>query len=67
MSEGVGKRPDDEGDDPLWNDFENCAQAVTFLYRNQAWKALQNAAAATTQLYKSGLDHKRKAYDKGKK
>uniref|UniRef100_A0A8R1TLA6 Uncharacterized protein n=1 Tax=Onchocerca volvulus TaxID=6282 RepID=A0A8R1TLA6_ONCVO len=65
MSEGGGKRSDDEGDDLLWNDFENCAQSVTLLYRNPSWKAMQTAAASTTQLYKSGIEHKKKAYDRG--
>lgn len=64
-SEGGGKRSDDEGDDLLWNDFENCAQSVTLLYRNPSWKTMQTAAASTTQLYKSGLEHKKKAYDRG--
>lgn len=66
MSDGNGgKRSDDEGDDLLWNDFENCAQSVTFLYRNPSWKTMQTAAASTTQLYKSGVEHKKKAYDRG--
>ncbi|VDK70538.1 unnamed protein product [Litomosoides sigmodontis] len=65
MSEGGGKRSDDEGDDLLWNDFESCAQSVTLLYRNPSWKAMQTAAASTTQLYKSGIEHKKKAYDRG--
>ncbi|VDK46813.1 unnamed protein product, partial [Gongylonema pulchrum] len=65
MSDGGGKRSDDEGDDLLWNDFENCAQSVSLLYRNPSWKAMQAAAAFTTQLYKSGLEHKKKAYDRG--
>uniref|UniRef100_A0A914R7U4 Uncharacterized protein n=1 Tax=Parascaris equorum TaxID=6256 RepID=A0A914R7U4_PAREQ len=46
MCEGVGTRVDDE----------SCAQSVTLLYRNPTWKALQKAAASTTQLYKSGLE-----------
>ncbi|EJW77327.1 hypothetical protein WUBG_11763, partial [Wuchereria bancrofti] len=65
MNEGGGKRSDDEGDDLLWNDFESCAQSVTLLYRNPSWKAMQTAAASTTQLYKSGIEHKKKAYDRG--
>ncbi|VDN04861.1 unnamed protein product [Thelazia callipaeda] len=65
MNEGGGKRSDDEGDDLLWNDFENCAQSVTILYRTPSWKAMQTAAAYTTQLYKSSIEHKKKAYDRG--
>lgn len=49
----------------LWTDFENCAQTVTRLYREANWRTLQTAAASTTQLYKTGLDSHRKAYDKG--
>lgn len=64
--DGCGKnRSDEDTDDPLWGDFESCAQAVTLLYKNPTWKALQTAAASTTQLYKSGLDAKKKAYEKG--
>lgn len=65
MCEGVGTRVDDEVDDHLWNDFESCAQSVTLLYRNPTWKALQKAAASTTQLYKSGLEREKKSFDKG--
>ncbi|VDK45666.1 unnamed protein product [Anisakis simplex] len=61
----MGIRVDDELEDHLWNDFESCAQSVTLLYRNPTWKTLQKAAASTTQLYKSGLERQKKAFDKG--
>lgn len=65
MSDGGGKRFDDDISDGLWREFENCAQAVTLLYRNPSWRALQTAAASTTQLYKSGLEHQKNAFEKG--
>ncbi|KHN73715.1 UPF0472 protein C16orf72 -like protein [Toxocara canis] len=65
MCEGLGARLDEEVEDHLWNDFESCAQSVTLLYRNPTWKALQKAAASTTQLYKSGLEREKKSFDRG--
>lgn len=56
---------DDELEDGLWNEFENCAQGIAHLFRNTNWKNLQAAAASTTQLYKSGLDGKKRAYERG--
>ncbi|CAJ0930052.1 unnamed protein product, partial [Mesorhabditis belari] len=51
--------------DRLWADFETCATSVARLYREPTWKVVQVAAAATTQLYKNGIEIHRKAFDKG--
>lgn len=65
MAENGSRGNEDEIDDGLWNEFENCAQEVAHLFRNSNWKNLQSAAACTTQLYKSGLDAKKRAYERG--
>lgn len=36
-----------------------------FRYRNANWRNLQLAAASTTQLYKSGLDMKKRSFERG--
>uniref|UniRef100_A0A914EGP8 Uncharacterized protein n=1 Tax=Acrobeloides nanus TaxID=290746 RepID=A0A914EGP8_9BILA len=56
---------DDESDDGLWNEFETCAQSVAHLFRGANWKNLQTAASNTTQLYKSGLECKKRSFEKG--
>lgn len=56
---------DDDPEDGLWREFENCAQAVAHLFRCANWRNLQTAAASTTQLYKSGLDSKKRAFERG--
>ncbi|KAH7727685.1 Protein C48B6.3 [Aphelenchoides avenae] len=56
---------DDESDDGLWNDFESCAQAVAHLFRANTFQNLQAAAARTTQLYKSGVECKKRSREKG--
>lgn len=45
--------------------LQHCAASVTRVYRECDWRSLQTAAAATTQLYKSGLDCHKRGYDKG--
>uniref|UniRef100_A0A915EB79 Uncharacterized protein n=1 Tax=Ditylenchus dipsaci TaxID=166011 RepID=A0A915EB79_9BILA len=62
MSEGSR---DDDSDDGLWMEFEHCAQAVAHLFRGANWRNLQTAAASTTQLYKSGLETKKRSFEKG--
>lgn len=49
----------------LWEDFQKSAQAVGLLYNDVSWKHMQNAAFYTTQLYKSGIDHQRRAFERG--
>jgi hypothetical protein len=56
---------DDESDDGLFHDFENCAHAVGQLFRTNSWQNLQTAAAKTTQLYKSGLECKKRSRERG--
>uniref|UniRef100_A0A915N7T1 Uncharacterized protein n=1 Tax=Meloidogyne javanica TaxID=6303 RepID=A0A915N7T1_MELJA len=56
---------EDSSDDGLWNEFETCATSVTHLYRNSNWRTLQSAAASTTQLYKHGLEMKKRSFDRG--
>ncbi|TKR92733.1 hypothetical protein L596_007328 [Steinernema carpocapsae] len=70
MSEHGGNRrtlPDDESNDeaPFYNDFETCAQSVALLYKECNWRNLQIAATTTTQLYKSGVDAKKRAMERG--
>ncbi|KAF7637496.1 hypothetical protein Mgra_00003011 [Meloidogyne graminicola] len=56
---------EDSSDDGFWNEFETCATSVTHLYRNSNWRTLQSAAASTTQLYKHGLEMKKRSFDRG--
>ncbi|GMT00248.1 hypothetical protein PENTCL1PPCAC_22422 [Pristionchus entomophagus] len=49
----------------LWSDFEHCAASVTRVYRECDWRSLQTAAAATTQLYKNGLECHKRGFEKG--
>lgn len=66
MSEGGRSGTnEDESDDGLWGDFETCAQAVAHLFRSANWRNLQTAAGSTTQLYKSGLELKKRAFERG--
>lgn len=66
MSEiGRGGINEEDSDDGLWSDFETSAQAVAHLFRNSNWRNLQAAAGSTTQLYKNGLEFKKRAFEKG--
>jgi len=56
---------DDSSDDGLWSEFENSATAVANLFRGANWRNLQSAAASTTQLYKNGLEAKKRSFEKG--
>uniref|UniRef100_A0A914HD41 Ribosomal protein S4/S9 N-terminal domain-containing protein n=1 Tax=Globodera rostochiensis TaxID=31243 RepID=A0A914HD41_GLORO len=62
---GGSPQDEDSSDDGLWNEFETCATSVTHLYRNSNWRTLQQAAASATQLYKSGLECKKRSFDRG--
>ncbi|KAL3091228.1 hypothetical protein niasHT_029271 [Heterodera trifolii] len=62
---GASHQDEDSSDDGLWNEFETCATSVTHLYRNSNWRTLQQAAASATQLYKSGLECKKRSFDRG--
>ncbi|MFH4981495.1 hypothetical protein AB6A40_008204 [Gnathostoma spinigerum] len=65
MSEDISKSSDDDLEDHLWDEFQNCATSTTLLYKNPSWQSLQKAATATTKLYKSGLDLKKRGFEKG--
>uniref|UniRef100_A0A1I8A5V9 HUWE1-associated protein modifying stress responses n=1 Tax=Steinernema glaseri TaxID=37863 RepID=A0A1I8A5V9_9BILA len=67
MSEqGARKSEEDVSDEQtFYNDFEACAQSVALLYRDCSWKSLQIAAASSTQLYKSGIEAKKRAWERG--
>ncbi|KAK0426131.1 hypothetical protein QR680_009546 [Steinernema hermaphroditum] len=56
---------DDAGDETQFYNFEACAQSVALLYRDCNWKNLQVAAATSTQLYKSGIEAKKRAWERG--
>ncbi|KAI1707252.1 UPF0472 protein C16orf72 like protein [Ditylenchus destructor] len=62
MSDSVRE---DESDDGLWQEFEHTALAVAHLFRGANWRNLQTAAASTTQLYKTGLESRKRSFEKG--
>jgi len=62
---GRGAGDDDSSDDGLWVEFENAATSVAHLFRGANWRNLQTAAASTTQLYKLGLEAKKRSFEKG--
>ena len=47
----------------LWDAFESAATTVASLYRQQGWRDFQQAAAASTQLYKAAIEAQRRAIE----
>ncbi|KAI6220984.1 hypothetical protein M3Y99_01572800 [Aphelenchoides fujianensis] len=59
------RNSDDETDEGLFGDFEAACTSVSQLFRTHCWRNFQTAAVHTTQLYKGGLEAKKRAYEKG--
>ncbi|KAI6181483.1 hypothetical protein M3Y98_00834200 [Aphelenchoides besseyi] len=56
---------DDETDEGLFEVFESASTSVHRLFINNSWRNFQSTAASTTLLYKSGLEAKKRAYERG--
>jgi len=56
---------DNELDEGLYNEFEASCTSVSQLFKNHCWRSFQNAAVHTTQLYKGGIEARKRAMEKG--
>jgi hypothetical protein len=65
MTDHRASGSDDEADEGLFSEFESACTSVSHLFRNHNWRNFQNAALSTTQLYKGGLEAKKRAFEKG--
>ncbi|KAI6183295.1 hypothetical protein M3Y97_00474100 [Aphelenchoides bicaudatus] len=65
MSDFRSNNSDDETDEGMFSEFESACTSVSQLFRNHCWRNFQNAAVNTTQLYRVGLEAKKRAFEKG--
>ncbi|KAI6220196.1 hypothetical protein M3Y95_01059200 [Aphelenchoides besseyi] len=56
---------DDEIDEGLFGEFESACTSVQRLFKTNSWRNFTSAAVSTTQLYKNGLEAKKRAYERG--